>query len=128
MRLTFIAFLLVVLSAATSPAQTVTCSVTGLNAAQTQTVAEFIADKNAEGGPEAPFADWRAYCAWKMKAEVLAFIQFRNAERLRRIGAAVVTKGNEAAPTVQCTAAGLASGCAKSEVACWVLTGSPVCN
>ena len=121
--------LAVLFVASTASAQAVvTCSVTGLTPAQTTTLGEMVAAKNAAGGDGTPFADWPAYCSWRMRSDFIGYVQWREAERLRAIGLAVTTHGNETATTVQCTAAGVAAGCKKSEVACWVLTGSPVCN
>lgn len=117
-------------SASFVSAQTVTCSVSGLNAKQTTLLAAFLADINShppQGAP-VPFADFNTYCAWNAKQQVLQFIQQRQDIDAAKVGAQVTAHGDEVAPTNQCTAAGLAAGCKKSEVACFVLTSNTSCN
>jgi len=124
--------LLIVLFGAASiaSAQTVTCTVSGLTPKQTQLLADFLADVNAhppQGAP-IPFATFNAYCAWKMKADVIEFIKQRQEIDATKVGAQAIAHGDEVAPTAQCTAAGLAAGCLKAAIACVVLTGNAACN
>ena len=117
-------------AASLASAQTVTCTVSGLTPKQTQLLADFLADINAhppQGAP-VPFVSFNAYCGWKMKADVIEFIRQRQDIDAARVGAQAIVHGDEVAPTAQCTAAGLAAGCLKAQVACFVLTGNTACN
>jgi len=123
--------LVVVLCAASvSSAQTVTCAVSGLNAKQTALVAQFLADVNAhppQGAP-IPFATFAAYCSWNTKNEVLEFIAKMDAVNSAKVAEQASAHGDEVAPTAMCTAAGLAAGCTRNQVGCFVFTGNTACN
>ncbi len=126
------AFMLAVVLCAASvvSAQTVTCTVSGLNAKQTALVAQFLADVNAHppAGAPVPFATFASYCSWNTKNEVLQFIAQQDAVNAAKVGVQSSTHGDETAPTNQCTAAGLGAGCTKNQVACFVLSGNTTCN
>ncbi len=118
------------LAASVSSAQTVTCTVSGLTPKQTSLLAAFLADINAhppQGAP-VPFATFNAYCSWKVKADVLQWISQQQAVDAALVGAQATAHGDEVAPTAQCTAAGLAAGCTKAQVACFVLSGNTTCS
>ncbi len=111
-------------------AQTVTCTVSGLNAKQTALVAQFLADVNAhppQGAP-VPFATFAAYCSWNTKNEVLQFIAQMDQVNAQKVADKAIANGDQVAPTNQCTAAGLGAGCTKNQVACFVLSGNTTCS
>lgn len=120
----------VFLASAVAQAQTVTCSVSGLNAKQTTLLAAFLADINAHppSGAPVPFADFNTYCGWKARNDVIVFIAAQQAVTAAQVGAQATAHGDETAPNAQCAAASLANGCTKSQVACFVLTGNTACN
>ncbi len=126
----FLLLVMILLVGSAAQAQTVTCTVTGLNAKQTAQLAAFLADINAhppQGAP-VPFANFNTYCGWNAKNEVIQFIQQRDAIDAAKVGAQAVAHGDEVAVTAQCTAAGLSAGCLKSQVACFVLSGNATCS
>lgn len=111
-------------------AQTVTCSVSGLSAKQTALLADFLANVNAQraAAGEAPFADFSAYCRNLVVQSVVSYAQQQEQVNAGKVAAAAVANGDQTAPNAQCTAAGLANGCLKSQVACFVLTGNTACT
>lgn len=121
-----------VLAASLSSAQTVTCSVSGLSAKQTALLAEFLVDVNAQRAaqqpPLAPFANFNAYCQNLVVNAVVDYVRQREVVNAAKVGAAATANGDQVAPNAQCTAAGLANGCSKNQVACFVLSGNVNCN
>lgn len=119
-----------VLIGAFASAASVDCSVSGLNARQTQLLADFLASVN-EDRVEAelePYADFPAYCSATMVSAVTSYIASAKQEAAERVAAAAEANGDDTAPNGQCSAAGLPNGCKKGEVACFVLTGNTTCG
>jgi hypothetical protein len=124
--------LVVALLASAASAQTVTCSVSGLSAKQTALLTDFLASVNAQRAaqtpPLAPFANFSAYCQNLVVGAVLDYVRQQEQVNAAKVGAAATANGDQTAPNAQCTAAGLANGCTKNQVACFVLTGNVTCN
>jgi hypothetical protein len=126
----FVLTLALVVLASVASAQSVTCSVSGLSAKQTELLAVFLASVNAErvAAEQPPFANFSAYCQNLVVGAVLSYVQRQEQVNAAKVGAAAVASGDQVAPNAQCTAAGLANGCTKNQVACFVLSGNTSCN
>ena len=124
--------LTLVLAASISTAQTITCSASGATAKQASQYAAFLAKINAERVAQVPplpaFAGFPEHCASVMLALFQSYVGAQTVLDSAKVAAAAEAKGDEVAPTGQCTVAGLSAGCMKAQVACWVLTGNIGCN
>lgn len=115
-----------VLIGALASAASVDCSVSGLTAKQTQLLADFLATVNEDR--EEPYADFPAYCSAVMFDAVKSYIDAQKRADAEKVAAAAEAFGDEIAPPAHCSAAGLPEGCAKNEVACFILTGDADCE
>ncbi len=130
-RLT-LAVLVLFVGALATQAQTVTCSVSGATAKQAEQYTKFLAKVNADRArqnpPLPPLANFQAHCADTMLALFQAWVMQMNAEDAAKVSAATGLHGDETALPAHCTAAGLAAGCTKAQVACFILSGNTACN
>lgn len=131
MRKVVLALAILLLSQAAA-AQTVSCTVSGLNAKQTALLSDFLAAVNAERAaqnpPQAPFATFNAYCSDLVFGAVLDYVRQQGKVNAEKVAAASEANGDEVAPNAQCSAAGLPNGCTKNQVACFVLSGNTNCS
>jgi len=122
----------VLLFASLASAQTITCSASGATAKQASQYATFLARINAERAAQKPplptFAGFPEHCASVMLSLFQSYVGAQTVIDSAKVAAAAEAKGDEVAPTGQCTVAGLAAGCTKAQVVCWVLTGNTGCN
>ena len=131
MRKALLAVTLMALPVLAEAQATVNCSVSGLNARQTQLLADFLASVNAGRAAQTPslppYADFPAYCSATMVSAVTAYIQQQNKVDTEKVATQADLHGQETAPNAQCSAAGLPNGCKKVQVACFILSGSATC-
>ena len=123
---------LVLLFAGVTSAQTITCSASGATSKQALQYSAFLATVNAERAAQTPplstFAGFPEHCASVMLALFQSYVGAQTVKDAAKVAAAAEARGDEVAPAGQCTVAGLAAGCTKAQVACWVLTGNTGCN
>lgn len=116
--------------AAVSEAQSVSCSVSGLSVKQTALLTDFIIAENvkrhAAGLPD--FTSFNEYCSSLMVSNVLTFAKQQETLNAGKVAEAIIKNGDQTALAGHCAAAGLSAGCAKAQVACFVLTGNVTCN
>ncbi len=129
-RLLTLVVLSLVLASSIVSAQTVTCSVTGASTQQATLYARFLAATNAERVALGltPFSSFSEHCGFVMLSAFQSYVAQQQAVDAAKVGGAATAHGDETALPAHCTAAGLAAGCTKAQVACFVLSGNTTCN
>jgi hypothetical protein len=122
--------LVVFLVASPAMAVDVTVTITNLTARQEARLASVLSDVNASRTAQglSTFATFEDYAAWVVVQSTTDYIQKQEEKEAKLAAGAALEHGDETAPAGQCTAASLAAGCRKSQVACFVLIGDADCS